>query len=160
MTRLQEGDPAPDFTLPSPDGPRTLSALRGQWVVLYFYPKDFTPGCTQEACDFRDAVAADLGAAVLGVSADGVEDHARFAEAHGLGFPLLSDADGAVAARYGAADAASADGTRPEVRRSTFVIDPRGTVRRAYLGVSSKGHAARVVEELTDLQRSAEETPR
>lgn len=154
MPRLDEGDTAPDFELPSANGPRRLRDLRGEWVVLYFYPRDFTSGCTREACDFRDAIAnRDMDATILGVSTDDVDSHARFAAENDLPFDLLADEDARVAQAYGAFGEKQAFGrTTRGVVRSTFVLDPEGTVRKAYYGVRSSGHAAKVAEDLRRLQ--------
>ncbi len=126
----REGSPAPDFTLPSQKGDSvTLSALRGQWVVLYFYPADDTPGCTAEACSFRDSHEdfVDAGAVVLGVSSDSVTSHTKFAEKHSLPFTLLSDEDGALRKTYGVKKSM---GLLPG--RVTYVIDPEGIVRKVF----------------------------
>lgn len=154
MPRLERGDEAPTFTLPSDSGDTNLRDLRGEWVVLYFYPRDFTGGCTEEACDFRDAIAErTLDATVLGVSPDDVARHRTFKEAHGLSFPLLADEDHAVAKAYGAYGEKTSSGKKTEgTIRSTFVIDPEGVVREAYYGVKSTGHVARVAEDLSALR--------
>ena len=152
---LQTGDKAPDFTLESNQGEKSLADLHGEWTVLYFYPKDNTPGCTQEACDFRDALPG-MGAQVLGVSADDLESHADFAEGHSLPFPLLSDPGGEVAKRYGSygkksmPNGASYEGTL----RSTFIIDPEGKVAEAMYDVNHDGHAQKVSEELKQLKEA------
>lgn len=149
--KLSSGEPAPDFTLPTEDGSVSLSELRGEWVVLYFYPKDFTGGCTEEACDFRDAVAAgDLDATVLGVSPDDVDTHQRFRAEHGLNFPLLADTDNAVAKAYGAYGNKGAFGEG--VKRSTFIIDPEGVIAKAYYNVRATGHVAQVAQDLAELR--------
>lgn len=127
---VQEGDEAPDFELPSGDGSTVrLSALRGGWVVLYFYPADDTPGCTAESCAFRDHhdEFVEAGATVLGISADSVESHERFASKHDLPFPLLSDPDGQARGAYGVRKTL---GLLPG--RVTFVIDPQGVVRSVF----------------------------
>lgn len=159
---LQRGDPAPDFELPSTQGPQSLHMYRGQWVVLYFYPKDDTPGCTTEACDFRDRSARlkDLTAVVLGVSPDSLESHERFAAAQGLGFPLLSDEDRALTRAYGAWGEKTNYGKTSEgVIRSTFIIDPEGRVAEAMVNVTATGHAERVAQRLTELQAALAATP-
>ena len=142
---LQAGDPAPDFTLPSSAGqPVSLQQLRGKTVILYFYPQDDTPGCTREACDFRDrwpAVTA-TGAVVFGVSADPLESHQQFQQKYQLPFPLLSDADGAVARQYGAWN----DGGY--ARRATFVISPDGRLQHVFPKVQVDGHVAAVLAAL------------
>ena len=153
MARLETGDPAPDFTLEADDGSTvTLSALRGRRVVLYFYPKDATPGCTTQACEYRDAHAdfEGAGARVLGISPDPVASHRRFREAQGLPFPLLSDPDHAVAEAYGVWVEKSMYGrTFMGIERSSFVIGPDGAVEQALYGVRSSGNAAAVLSALT-----------
>jgi thioredoxin-dependent peroxiredoxin len=149
---IHEGNPAPDFELPSDTGETVrLSALRGRPVVLYFYPKDDTPGCTTEACGFRDAYAEfeERGARVLGVSPDTEASHAKFRAKHGLQFTLLADEQHEVAERYGVWVEKTRGGrTSMGINRSTFVIDADGRVARAMLGVSPEGHAAEVLEAL------------
>jgi len=142
---LQAGDEAPDFTLDSDDGgPVTLSELRGRKVVLYFYPKDDTPGCTVQACDLRDALPRFEGvdAVILGVSADDVDSHAAFREKYDLNFPLLADSGGKVSDRYGVWGERIVHGEPlMGIERSTFLIDEEGFVERVWRGVSAKGHA-------------------
>ncbi len=154
---IEAGTKAPDFTLPSTDGKNiSLSALRGKPVVLYFYPKDDTPGCTTEACGFRDRKMelAELGAAVLGISADTVESHAKFREKYNLNFPLLADADHHVAEAYGAWREKTRFGkTSMGIQRSTFLIDPEGTVRKVWKSVQVDGHDQQVLDALRDLGR-------
>ena len=149
---VQEGNPAPDFELPSDTGEIVrLSDLRGRPVVLYFYPKDDTPGCTTEARGFRDAYSEleQRRARVLGVSPDTEASHASFKAKHGLQFTLLADVDHEVAERYGVWVERTRDGrTSMGINRSTFVIDAEGRVARAMLGVSPEGHAAEVLEAL------------
>lgn len=144
-TTLQEGMIAPDFTLPSLEGSRvTLSQWRGKTVVLYFYPQDDTPGCTREACDFRDQWPAmqAAGAILLSVSADAPESHRQFQQKYQLPFVLLSDTDGTVARQYGVwSDAGYA-------RRATFVIGPDGALRRIFPKVQVDGHVAAVLNAL------------
>jgi peroxiredoxin Q/BCP len=153
--RLRVGDDAPPFTLPSNRGEQRLSDYAGQWTVLYFYPKDNTPGCTQEACDFRDALP-NMDAAVLGISADDVSSHEGFAAAHNLPFPLLSDADGEVARRYGAYGTKQLYGKSYEgVLRSTFIITPEGKIAEAMYNVKAAGHVERVAKRLAALQKGA-----
>ena len=141
---ISPGDKAPNFTLPDQDGNKVkLSGLRGQKVVLYFYPKADTPGCTTQAQGVRDR-AADYdaaGAVVLGVSRDPVERIAKFADKHSLGFPLLSDADHAVAEAYGVWVEKSMYGRKfMGMQRATFVIDPKGKVTHVFPKVSPKTH--------------------
>ena len=149
---VEEGSPAPDFTLTADTGELvTLSALRGSPVVLYFYPKDDTPGCTTQACGIRDewAVFAGSGATVLGVSPDGVASHAKFKAKHGLPFTLLADPDHAVAETYGVWVEKSMYGkTYMGVERSTFVIDAGGDVVRVMRKVKPATHAQAVLEAL------------
>jgi peroxiredoxin Q/BCP len=150
--RLAPGDLAPDFTLPDQDGtPVTLSSLRGQKVVLYFYPAAMTPGCTTEACDFRDNLNsfAGGGVRVVGVSKDDAATLRQFAERDGLNFPLLSDTDLAVQQAYGAWGEKSLYGkTVTGAIRSTFVIDEEGRVEKAMYNVKATGHVARLRKEL------------
>ena len=148
-----------EFTLPAHDGSRIkISALRGKWVVLYFYPRDNTPGCTREACDFRDA-SKELqkrGAVVLGISGDSLASHEKFRAAQNLNFPLLSDADHAVAEKYGAWREKVLYGKKYlGIQRSTFLIDPRGKVAVVWKNVRVDGHAEKVLEAL-DEQIAAE----
>jgi peroxiredoxin Q/BCP len=127
----------------------SLGGLKGKTVVLYFYPKDLTPGCTQEACDFRDAQGAlrRAGAVVLGVSPDSLASHEAFRKKHRLNFPLLSDADRSVAKAFGAWGEKLMYGRRlTGMIRSTFVIDGTGIVRKAFPRVRVAGHAAQVLE--------------
>ena len=150
MARLEAGQPAPDFSLPADDGSTvSLSDVAGTTVVLYFYPKDDTPGCTTQACGLRD-MSADYDAAgvrVIGVSPDPVASHVRFRDKHDLPFTLLSDADHAVAEAYGVWVEKSMYGkTYMGVERSTFVIGPDGVLKDALYKVKPKGHAASVLE--------------
>lgn len=152
---IEEGARAPAFTLPAHDGSRVrLSDLRGAPVVLYFYPKDDTPGCTREACGFRDASErlAALGAIVLGVSRDSAAAHARFRDKHRLPFALLVDADHAVAERYGAWREKTLYGRKSlGIVRSTFVIAADGRVSRVFRSVRPDGHATQVLAALDEL---------
>jgi thioredoxin-dependent peroxiredoxin len=147
---VEEGMQAPDFTLPSDEGVDvTLSDLRGKKVVLYFYPKDDTPGCTIQACDFRDAAPSFEGvdAAVLGVSADSVESHERFRAKYDLNFPLLADEEHEVAEAYGVWKEKSMYGRKfMGIERSTFLIDEDGKVERIWRRVKPKGHAEMLAE--------------
>jgi peroxiredoxin Q/BCP len=149
---LEAGNEAPDFTLASDEGGEvTLSDLRGKKVVLYFYPKDDTPGCTVQACDFRDATPAfdKLDAIVLGVSPDSIDSHAKFRKKHGLTFPLLADVDHEVSEAYGVWKEKSMYGKKfMGIERSTFLIDERGTVAQAWRKVKPKGHAEMLEEVL------------
>jgi thioredoxin-dependent peroxiredoxin len=151
-TRLAPGDAAPDFTLPDADGTEvSLSSLRGQRVIVYFYPAAMTPGCTKEACDFRDSLSslAAAGFAVLGISPDAPSKLAKFRDRDGLTFPLLSDPQHTVLAAYGAWGEKIMYGKKSVgVIRSTFVIGPDGTIERAQYGVKATGHVARLRQEL------------
>jgi peroxiredoxin Q/BCP len=142
---VREGEPAPDFTLRSDTGETvTLSDLRGRPVVLYFYPKDDTPGCATQACSFRDAYGEfeERGAVVLGVSPDTESSHARFKAKHDLPFTLLADLDHEVAERYGVWVEKTMYGkTSMGIKRSTFVIDEDGNVAQAMLDVKPDNHA-------------------
>jgi peroxiredoxin Q/BCP len=146
---VEEGQPAPDFELTSDAGDTVrLSSLRGRPVVLYFYPKDDTPGCTRQACELRDAHAdfEAAGAVVLGVSPDGETSHRRFKEKHRLPFTLLADPGHETAEAYGVwVEKRSYGRTSMGIKRSTFVIDADGTVARALRGVKPDGHADRVL---------------
>jgi peroxiredoxin Q/BCP len=150
--RLQPGDRAPDFTLPDADGrPVSLADLRGRKVVVYFYPAASTPGCTAQACDFRDELTEFEGAgfAVVGVSPDPPAKLARFRDAERLTFPLLSDPDRQVLTAYGAYGEKSLYGkTVTGVIRSTVVVDEDGTVLQASYGVRAKGHVAGLKKQL------------
>jgi thioredoxin-dependent peroxiredoxin len=142
---VTEGEPAPDFTLTSDAGESvSLSDFRGKPVVLYFYPKDDTPGCTAQACGIRDAYGEfeGAGAVVLGVSPDSVKRHVKFREKYGLPFTLLADPEHEVAERYGVWGEKKFRGKRyMGIKRSTFVIAPDGTVARAMYNVKPADHA-------------------
>jgi peroxiredoxin Q/BCP len=152
MPRLSAGDLAPDFTLPTADGGTvTLSALRGQHVVVYFYPAAMTPGCTTQACDFRDSLSslAAAGYAVIGISPDPVDKLARFVEEDGLTFPLASDTDRSVLEAWGAFGEKKLYGkTVTGVIRSTVVVDPDGRVELAQYNVKATGHVAKLRRDL------------
>lgn len=143
------GQSAPAFTLPSTisDGSVSLSDYLGQWVVLYFYPRDFTPGCTLEAQRFqRDLPEYEArNTQILGVSADDVDSHAEFCDAESLVFPLLSDPDGEVSRAYGS-------WMKPMSMRHTYLIDPEGTLRERFLGVRPAIHSQEVLARLDELQ--------
>ena len=146
------GEAAPDFELKDQDGRvHSIEDYRGQWVALYFYPKDDTPGCTTEACEFRDNVFAfrDANCQILGVSLDDVESHKAFAEKHGLPFPLLSDAAGSTADAYGVKSRFLGITV---ARRQTFLIDPDGDVAIHYEKVDPDTHSAEVLADLRRLQ--------
>ena len=155
---IQEGKPAPDFALVADDG-RTirLKDLRGKRVVLYFYPRDDTPGCTVEACGFRDALpdVSAAGAVVLGVSRDDTASHVRFKEKFGLNFPLLSDPDAAVHRAYGAWGEKVLYGKKSiGVIRSTVLIDEKGRVSKHWPRVKADGHAAEVLAALAEAPKA------
>ena len=156
-TKLKAGDSAPDFSLPSNRGIQRLADYFGEWVVLYYYPKDATPGCTQEACDFRDlSTSAALNAQVLGISADDLSSHEDFARENDLPFPLLSDPEHEVALRYGAyGEKRNYGKTYEGILRSTFIIDPQGLIAEAMYNVKATGHAERVAKKLETLQGGA-----
>lgn len=152
---IEPGQKAPDFQLLSDDGSAVkLSALRGQPVVLYFYPRDNTPGCTRQACAFRDSRAkwATLGAVVLGVSTDSAAAHQKFRAAYKLNFPLLVDADHAVAEKYGAWREKNMYGKKSlGIQRSTYLIDVAGKVARVWKKVQVDGHDQQVLAALAEL---------
>jgi peroxiredoxin Q/BCP len=152
---IEEGAKAPDFTLPTHDGSKLkLSSLKGAPVVLYFYPKDDTPGCTKEACGFRDAKAglAKHKAVVLGVSPDTPESHEAFRRKFKLPFTLLADTNHAVAEKYGAWREKNMYGKKSMgIARSTFIIDADGRVARVFKAVKADGHDKQVLEALADL---------
>ncbi len=149
---IEEGKPAPDFELATDTGERVkLSDYRGQPVVLYFYPKDDTPGCTTQACGFRDSYTdfEKRGAVILGVSPDDEASHVRFKEKYSLPFTLLADSDHTTAEEYGVWVEKNMYGKkRMGIKRSTFVIDADGNVARAMYGVKPEGHADEVLEVL------------
>lgn len=152
---IETDQKAPEFALPTDEGDTVrLSDLRGKPVVLYFYPRDDTPGCTREACAFRDRKSdlAELGAVVLGVSADSLDSHGRFRSKYQLNFPLLADADHQVAEQYGAWREKVRDGkTSMGIQRSTFLIDPQGVVRKVWKNVQVDGHDEDVLQSLREL---------
>lgn len=148
---------APDFNLADENGVmRSLADYKGKWLVLYFYPKDDTPGCTAEACSFRDAreAIAELGnAQVVGVSKDSVASHKKFASRHTLNFTLLSDPDHIGISAY--------NSWKPQkfaghefwgTKRNTFIIDPAGNIAKEYVGVDPKNHVAEIIKDLKDFQ--------
>lgn len=146
------GDSAPDFTLSTDtEDKMTLSKLRGKKVVLYFYPKDHTPGCTQEACDFRDSFAAlqKKGVEVFGISKDSASTHTKFKAKHQLPFTLLVDANADVCEAYGVINKKSLFGkTFLGIQRSTFLIDEKGIIRAIWRKVKVKGHVEQLLNEL------------
>jgi peroxiredoxin Q/BCP len=147
---LKPGDRAPQFKLPSSDGSQIrLADYRGKKVVLYFYPKDDTPGCTKEACSFQDGLGKFMkkGAAVLGVSADSVESHTKFAGKYRLAFPLLSDETKEVCKAYGVWQEKSLYGRKFKgIARTTFVIDEEGIVQQVFPKVKVDGHPKEILE--------------
>ena len=153
MTAKFEPYSAPDFTLPGQDDKDvSLADFAGKWVVLYFYPKDDTPGCTVEACSLRDARddLADLGAEIIGISKDDPSSHEKFKAKHSLNFTLLSDPEGKVIEAYGAWGLKMFG--KEGILRKTFIIDPTGTVRKVYGRVTPLGHGDQVIAELKKLQ--------
>ncbi len=153
---LEIGDNAPGFTLRDQDEKEvSLSGLKGQWVVLYFYPRNDTPGCTTEACEFTDGIEAFAGldAVVLGCSPDSPESHRKFIAKHSLGLRLLSDPEHEVMEAYGAWGEKNMYGRKSMgVIRSTVIIDPKGKVAHRWKRVKAKGHAEKVRERLEELQ--------
>jgi thioredoxin-dependent peroxiredoxin len=151
---IEEGKAAPDFELQTDAGETVkLSDFHGRPVVLYFYPKDDTPGCTTEACEFRDAydVFRDRGAEVLGVSPDDVTSHVKFKTKYELPFTLLADPDHSVAEQYGVWGEREYAGKKyMGINRSTFIIDADGNVARAMMGIRPAGHAAQVLDSIPD----------
>jgi thioredoxin-dependent peroxiredoxin len=160
-TQIKESQPAPDFILPAiggetivKDGQVQLSALRGKNVVLYFYPKDDTPGCTAEACSFRDAnhEMQKRGVIVLGVSADNISSHQKFADKYSLPFPLLADTDKEVSQRYGVWKEKNMYGKKyMGINRETFLIDKEGIVRKVWSKVKAAEHAQEVLGTIESL---------
>lgn len=150
---IDHGDRVPDLELPSDDGERVrLSDFEGRKVVLYFYPKDDTSGCTVEACEFRDANAtiSERNAVVLGVSPDGVKSHEKFKAKYDLNFPLLADEDHALAEAFGVWKEKSMYGRKyMGIERSTFLIDETGKVQKVWRKVKARGHADAVSDALT-----------
>lgn len=152
---VEQGMKAPDFTLPADDGTKVkLSGLRGKPVVLYFYPRDDTPGCTREACSFRDRKKEmeQLGAIVLGVSPDDVASHQKFRDKHQLNFPLLADVEHQVAEKYGAwREKVRFGKTSMGIQRSTFLINAGGVIRKVWKKVDVDGHDDQVLAALREL---------
>lgn len=147
---------APDFELPDESGnKKSLNDFSGKWLVLYFYPKDDTPGCTIEACSLRDARddLIDLGAEVVGVSKDSVDSHDKFKAKHSLNFTLLSDDSGEVIESYGAWGKKMFG--NEGILRKTFIIDPNGNVQKVYGRVTPAGHGAQIISDLKELQSTA-----
>jgi peroxiredoxin Q/BCP len=149
---IGEGDVAPDFELEDQNGAKIrLSDFKGRKVVLYFYPKDDTPGCTKEACSFRDNIQriSERNAVVLGVSADSVQSHKKFAQKYGLNFHILSDPEKKAITQYNVYVKKKMYGREYwGVERSTFIIDEQGKIKKAFRGVSVDGHVDQVLQEL------------
>lgn len=158
-TMPQAGDLAPDFTLPDDTGtPRTLSAERGRWLVLYFYPKDDTPGCTTESCEFRDAYATyqDAGAEVWGISILGSGSKAAFKAKFGLPFALIADEQHQVAEQYGVwVEKINYGKTYMGIARTTFLIAPDGRIARVWDKVKPEGHAEAVLAAIDEAKAAA-----
>ena len=147
--KLREGDPAPDFTAPtSGGGTASLSGFKGKHVVLYFYPRDDTPGCTKEACGFRDAYDdfRKVGAVILGVSTDPVKSHEKFINKFKLPFTLVADEDKSIVEKYGVWGQKSFMGRKyMGIHRVTFLIDPKGRIKKIWPSVKPEAHAAEVL---------------
>lgn len=156
MTSVHEGASAPDFSLLADDGSTvTLASLRGAPAVLYFYPKDDTPGCTVEACEFRDQFPrfVDNGVRVIGISPDSVKSHVKFKNKYNLPFTLLADEEHRMAESYGVWKEKSMFGRRyMGVERTTFVLDAEGRVAKIFAKVSAEGHAAEVEQAVQTLR--------
>lgn len=154
---IEAGQKAPAFTLTADGGEKVrLSELKGQPVVVYFYPRDDTPGCTREACAFRDQSAAlkKLGAKVLGISTDSIESHGKFRDKYQLSFPLLADPDHAVSEKYGAWREKNMYGKKSMgIQRSTFLIDADGKVAKVWKAVKVDGHVEQVIAALKELKK-------
>lgn len=147
------GAKAPDFKLVSNEGKQTsLKKYRGKWIVLYFYPKDFTSGCTLEAHNFQQDLDkyTKVNAVILGVSVDTVESHQSFCTKEGLNFKLLSDADASVSSEYGSL--VERNGSKLSAR-NTFIIDPKGKIAKVFIGVKPSGHSSEVLDALAELQK-------
>ncbi|QQG36880.1 MAG: thioredoxin-dependent thiol peroxidase [Micavibrio aeruginosavorus] len=159
MSALKNGSKAPDFTLPADGGDSiTLSKFKGAPVVVYFYPKDDTSGCTQEACDFRDNLAAfrRLKTQVIGISKDSVKKHDKFKEKYDLNFPLLSDEDSKICEKYGVWVEKSMYGKKyMGIERSTFLIDAEGKIAHIWRKVSVTGHVSEVLKLLKEIKKTA-----
>ncbi|MFB5190439.1 thioredoxin-dependent thiol peroxidase [Alicyclobacillus fastidiosus] len=155
MSELHVGDVAPDFSSIDQDGNTvSLEGLKGQVVVLYFYPKDDTPGCTKEACAFRDlsATFAEAGAVIYGVSRDSAKSHQKFREKYSLNFPLLADEDSSICEAYGVLKEKNMYGkTSIGIERTTFVIDASGKIAAVFPKVKVDGHVDEVLTKVRDL---------
>ncbi len=152
---LQKGDLPPAFTLPDQDGTmHSLESYKGKWVLLYFYPKDDTPGCTTEACNFRDAFAEykEKGIEVVGISTDPVKSHKAFAEKYHLPFTLLSDAEKTMVQDYGVWVTKSMYGKEyMGIERTTFLLDPEGVIRAVYEKVKPEEHSKEILADFGSL---------
>ncbi len=159
MTSLQSGDKAPDFTLPADNNNEiSLSGLKGKKVVLYFYPKDDTPGCTTEACDFRDNLGKleKQGVTVIGVSKDTVAKHDKFKAKHDLNFPLVSDEEGTLCEAYGVWVEKNMYGRKyMGIERATFLIDEKGKIEQVWRKVKVKGHVQAIMDVLSGKAQAA-----
>jgi len=155
---LKDGTIAPDFNLPDQKGDMySLAHFRGKWIVLYFYPKDLTPGCTTEACNFRDEFDGfeKLNATVIGISRDSVKKHQKFADKYELQFFLLSDESGSVCEDYGVWQEKSMYGKKyMGILRSTYLINPEGKIAKVYPKVKPKEHATEILSDLNKLNRA------
>src|SRR3989441_7665042 len=150
----EAGKPAPDFNLTTGDGSQvSLKDYRGKWIVLYFYPKDFTSGCTMEARNFQRDLAKyeDSGAVILGVSVDTAQSHKDFCTKEGLNFKLLADPDGKVSTQYGSV--MDYKGSKLAAR-NTFIVNPKGEVAKVYTGVKPADHSEQVLKDLAELKKS------
>ena len=148
------GEKVPNFNLPDAKGEMlSLASLQGNWLVLYFYPKDDTPGCTKEACSFRDDLhkLEKLGAKVVGISVDDTDSHAKFAEKYHLPFPLLADKDGKVADSYGALTNLF---VLKLAKRYTFLIDAKGNIAKTYQSVDTSRHSQEIIDDLMKLSET------
>ncbi len=153
-SELTVGSPAPTFELQDQmNSVHRLDDYQGKWVVLYFYPKDDTPGCTKEACAFRDdiAILQSLNVEVFGVSVDDVESHAKFSKKYSLQFPLLADIGGEVAKQY---DSLMKIGPVKMAKRHTFIIDPDGKIAKIYHSVKPATHSQEVIEDIQLIQKN------
>jgi len=156
IAEIKVGDQAPNFSLQDQNNlTHTLSDYEGQWIVLYFYPKDDTPGCTTQACDFRDAVKRIIAskAVLFGLSLDSVESHKLFAEKYNLPFSLLADETGEVSELYD-----SLSSFFKVANRNTFIVDPEGNIAKIYLSVNPKTHSEMVLNDLISLQKTRVKT--
>ena len=153
---LDQGKKAPDFTAPDQNGNQhSLSAYKGKWVILYFYPKDMTPGCTTEACNFRDDFPEfnKLDAVILGVSKDSVQKHLKFVQKYDLPFSLISDENGTICETYGVWQEKSMYGKKyMGINRSTFLINPEGNIARVFPKVNVKTHAEELLQAIEELK--------